>query len=322
VAYANLGFVLAHQNKYTDAVPAYRKAAKLAPTMPGIQLNWGIAEFKQGHFEQAIDPLTAAVAADPGSGQARTLLGLSCYGARKFADAIKYLEPVVQANPNSAELRKVLAQSCLLAKQFACAEREFRTIVEQNPNSAQVHILMGQALDGLGRTPEAITEFEEAVKENPKEPDANFGLGYLHWKSSHLVAAKASFEEELKVDPNHPQALAYLGDIALKNDKPEDAVKYLERVVRQRKDIRIAYLDMGAAMMQLKRYPEAQTALLRAVELDPTQPDAHFRLGRLYQAMGENDKAKVEFAKVQQLHEKAADDVASKMPKPSTAPPE
>src|SRR5580693_8430696 len=26
VAYANLGFVLAHQNKYTEAVPAYRRA--------------------------------------------------------------------------------------------------------------------------------------------------------------------------------------------------------------------------------------------------------------------------------------------------------
>src|SRR5580698_9019640 len=35
VAYANLGFVLAHQNKYGEAVPAYRKAAKLAPGMPG-----------------------------------------------------------------------------------------------------------------------------------------------------------------------------------------------------------------------------------------------------------------------------------------------
>jgi Tfp pilus assembly protein PilF len=74
--------------------------------------------------------------------------------------------------------------------------------------------------------------------------------------------------------------------------------------------------------MELKRYPEAQTALERAVELDPTQPDAHFRLGRLYQSMGNSEKAKVEFAKVQQLHEKAADDVASKMPKPSTPPPE
>ena len=36
VAYANLGFVLAHQNKYAEAVPAYRKAAKLAPTAERI----------------------------------------------------------------------------------------------------------------------------------------------------------------------------------------------------------------------------------------------------------------------------------------------
>jgi hypothetical protein len=28
------------------------------------------------------------------------------------------------------------------------------------------------------------------------------------------------------------------------------------------------------------------TVLQRAVELDPAQPDAHFRLGRLYQTMG------------------------------------
>ena len=140
---------------------------------------------------------------------------------------------------------------------------------------------------GLRRTPEAITEFQEAVKENPKEPEANFGLGYLQWKSSHLDEAKASFQEELKVDPNHAQSLAYLGDIALKENKPEEAVGYLEKVVRQRKDIRVAYLDLGAAQMQLKKYPEALAALKRAVELDATQPDAHFRLGRLYQAMGE-----------------------------------
>jgi tetratricopeptide (TPR) repeat protein len=144
----------------------------------------------------------------------------------------------------------------------------------------------------------------------------------LHWKSSHLEEAKASFEDELKVDPSHAQALAYLGDIALKQDQPNEAVKYLDRVVRQRKDIRIAYLDLGAALMQLKRYPEAQTALQRAVELDATQPDAHFRLGRLYQAMGNKEKAQAEFVKVQQLHEKADEDVASKMPKPSTTPPE
>ena len=43
----------------------------------------------------------------------------------------------------------------------------------------------------------------------------------------------------------------------------------MEKVVRQRKDIRVAYLDMGAALMQMKRYPEALSLLARAADLLP-----------------------------------------------------
>ena len=57
----------------------------------------------------------------------------------------------------------------------------------------------------------------------------------------------------------------------------------------------------------------------RAVQLDPTQPDAHFRLGRLYQAMGNTADAEREFAKVRELHEKA-DDLASKMARSPSRP--
>ena len=63
--------------------------------------------------------------------------------------------------------------------------------------------------------------------------------------------------------------------------------------------------------------PEAAAALLHAEKLDPTQPDAHFRLARVYQAMGNTVDARKEFAKVRELHQKAGDDVASKMPNPS-----
>jgi Tfp pilus assembly protein PilF len=59
-------------------------------------------------------------------------------------------------------------------------------------------------------------------------------------------------------------------------------------------------------------------ALRRAVELDPAQPDAHYRLGRTYQAMGKAEESQKEFAKVRALHEKANnnDPLASKMPAP------
>ena len=67
----------------------------------------------------------------------------------------------------------------------------------------------------------------------------------------------------------------------------DEALPLLQKAeIQTRNDIRIAYIDLGAILMEQKRYPEALTALQQAVKLDPTHPDAHFRLGRLYQATG------------------------------------
>jgi cytochrome c-type biogenesis protein CcmH/NrfG len=103
----------------------------------------------------------------------------------------------------------------------------------------------------------------------------------------------------------------------MKRNDPEKALPLLEKSVKARDDIRIAYLDMGAILLDLKRFAEAVTALQHAEKLDPTEPDVHFRLGRVYQAMGDKAASAKEFAMVRELHQKA-DDVASKM---SIAPP-
>jgi tetratricopeptide (TPR) repeat protein len=81
-------------------------------------------------------------------------------------------------------------------------------------------------------------------------------------------------------------------------------------------------VDLGAILTQQKRYDEAAKALQRAIALDPSQPDAHFRLGRLQQAMGNMPAAEREFAKVRELHEKQNEDVASKMAAPKPQVPE
>ena len=52
----------------------------------------------------------------------------------------------------------------------------------------------------------------------------------------------------------------------------------------------------GAILTEQRHYPAAITALERAVELDPEQPDAHYRLGRVYQATGNQAAAQKEFA--------------------------
>ncbi len=88
--------------------------------------------------------------------------------------------------------------------------------------------------------------------------------------------------------------------------------------MQQRNDIRIAYVDLGTIYMDRKEYAEALAATQRAVKLDPGQPDMHFRLGRLYQAMGNTTAAEKEYAKFRELHNKADEDLVKML---ADAPP-
>jgi predicted Zn-dependent protease len=100
----------------------------------------------------------------------------------------------------------------------------------------------------------------------------------------------------------------------MKRSNLDEALALLSKAVQTKNDIRLAYVDLGAVLMQQKQYQEAVVTLRRAVELDPAQPDAHYRLGRTYQAMGDANGIAEGIAKVRALHEKANDPLASKMP--------
>lgn len=53
-AYAHLGFLESRQQHYSRAVVFYRKALALNSSMPGLQLNLGLALFKAGEMKAAI----------------------------------------------------------------------------------------------------------------------------------------------------------------------------------------------------------------------------------------------------------------------------
>ena len=62
-----------------------------------------------------------------------------------------------------------------------------------------------------------------------------------------------------------------------------------------------------------RKNQEAVAALEHAVKLDPTQPDAHYRLARLYTTLGQKEKAAQEFAKTKELHSKTEDSLIEKV---------
>jgi tetratricopeptide (TPR) repeat protein len=303
-ALANAGLEFSRHEHYQEAADCYRKALSIQPEIREIQLNLALAEFKLGDFKAALAPLGAVLAADSGNIQARTLLGMSYYGAGMYAKAVPELDRAMAADPHNTQLHHVIAQSCLWSGQPERALREFTWLLREQPDSAATHMLMGEALDALGRDPEAIAEFQAAAASSPKEPDVHFGLGYLFWKEHRFAEAETEFRGELANDPLHAKANAYLGDVLLHRDDAVSARPLLDTAARQDQGIRIVHLDLGIIFAGSKEYGPAERELRQAVRLDPSKADAHYRLAQVYQSLGRTVEAKSERAIVTSLHEK------------------
>jgi tetratricopeptide (TPR) repeat protein len=305
IVQANLGVNLAKQAKYREAIAAYRRAATLDPTLPGINLNIGLAWFKLGDFRQAI----AAFDKEPPSDRLTTLVGMSYFGLAQYKEAAARLKPLADAQPENTELVYLLAKCYVWARDTDAGMALFRKLLEHDPDSAAVHMLMGEALDSQFHADEAIKELEIAAKNGPTLPDVHFGLGYLYWKQKRYGQAKPEFELELKNNPSHSHALVYLGDLEMRAGKNAEALVLLKKALELQKDLHLAHLDMGMIYQQDKRKELAVAEFHEAIRTDANNYDAHYRLARLLKEMGRKAEADSEFAIVQKLHDKKTDDL-------------
>jgi len=299
---ANAGLALAREGKYELAIPHYRAAIAADSHLPGLYLNLGLAYFKLNQLAQAAPVFEQAAKADPNGFQARTLLGLTYYGLRQFKAAAANLKLAAAQQPDNVELRFRLAQSYMWSKQYQGAVDEFRFLLARKPDSAPVHMLLGEVLDAANQKDQAIAEFEAAVKAGPHEPQVHFGLGYLYWTRKRYDDAARELRAELANYPDNLRARAYLGDCEMHAGDAAAAEKDLRQVTRAAPEIRLAHVDLGILLSDNKDTArEAEHQFREAIRLDPSKPDAHYRLGKLWQSLGREQEAEAEFEKVKKL---------------------
>ncbi len=315
--YAHLGLLEARQERYSEAVPLYRKALTLNPRMPGLRLNLGLALFKAGELKQAIvefKPLLKSQAPESQEAQRLTiLLGMAHYGLKEYAEAVPYLKRAAAHDQQNLPLRLALAHSCLWSKQYQCVLDTYHEILSLNAESAEADMLAGEAQDELKNHAGAIEQFRAAVKANPSEPDVHFGLGYLLWTQMQFPEAVSEFQAELANNSNHVQALTYLGDAEMHLKHPEAARPLLEKALRIDTTQELAHVDLGILFADEGRRDDALRELNVAAKLAPEDVNVHWRLGRLYRAMGKKDEAKAEFDKASSITSAADNALVNKI---------
>ena len=175
------------------------------------------------------------------------------------------------------------------------ATAAYLRLYQAEPDSYRVHQLMGDLEAAKGDDTKAIEEYRAAIAGKPSAPNLHYSLGHLLWKDLKVPEARVELEAELSMNPRHAGALNDLGNTYLFEHEPDKGLPYLTRALAANPGNADIHRDLGTAYSELKDFHKAEEHFKIAVTNDHDGA-VHYKLARVYQALGEKEKAAKEFA--------------------------
>jgi tetratricopeptide (TPR) repeat protein len=175
------------------------------------------------------------------------------------------------------------------------ATAAYLSLYRVDPNSYRLYQLMADLDAAKGNDTKAIEEYRLAIAVKPSLPNLHYGLGHLLWKDLQVGEARRELEAEVTLNPRHAAALNDLGNTYLLEHQPDKALPYLKLALAADPRNPVIHGDVGTAYSELKDYPKAEVEFRIAVSADG-DGSVHYKLARVYQALGQRDEAAREFA--------------------------
>ncbi len=274
-----LGLAQEARGDLPAAEVAYREAAAgllagTATESAQIAAGVGLARVlrKTQRSAEAEPVLLKALQAAPGAVEAykelaRVKLALNraeeAVGDAATAAALAEADPDAQRLALEVTVAKAVAAS---ASSPDLAVQDLTKLRDQNPDSALVRVGLARALVAKRQTEAALTELRKAVELAPNEGEAHYQLGYvLLVLKRDAASALPALEKAVAAESGNPEYRTWLGAAAIEAKQPDRAVAELTRVVESPGYRKVeAWVYLGQAHLNAKRYKEALTALERA----------------------------------------------------------
>ncbi len=244
---------------------------------------------QHGQFSE-VAPCVELALTSRTSAKLRIRVASALLEAGEYETALKTLEGLPAADRNSAEVSYWRARGY---EKLATAA--YLRLYQADPNSYRLHQLMGDLEAAKGDDGKAIEEYRAAIALRPSVSNLHYSLGHLLWKDLKVPEARVEFEAELALNPRHPGALNDLGDTYLLEHQPNKALPYLVRALAADSENLDIHRDLGTAYSELGDYRKAEEHFKIAMSNDH-DGSVHYKLARVYQALGEKENAVREFA--------------------------
>lgn len=282
----NLGAALAQLKRFDESIEQYRIVLVADPTNKLAQMNLALAYREEGQLAPAIRELELLHREDPEEQQTIILLA-ECYlqsGLGK--DAVSLLAPLESTQSGNLDLEWLLGSALIQVGRAAEGVERVETVAVQN-RSADAYLLAGQTRLGmsqydlarkdanaamglnpeiaglhtlLGMIQEQTADYDGAEKslllglaEDPNDFNAHYYLGAIYYFRRDLVKARTQLTRALELQPDSPQARFEMALVARAGGHMDDAVRDLERVVRESPAWLQPHVELSALYYRLNR---------------------------------------------------------------------
>ncbi len=307
-ALQQLGNLRVSEKEYAAGIELLTRAVEIEPTRVAAWVDLAIARFETSDLNNAKIEIETALQQDPHDIRALSLAGKIYFMRGEFQTAADRLESAVQLQPDF-DNGYLLALADLGQKQTAPASVIFDEMLASSKPSASLHVLIGIAYRENGYFDQAALHFAKAIQIDPGKHNVHAALGITRYQqgAEHDAEAREQFLAELAATPGDYTSLYYLGLIAIRQQKTNDAESWLQKAVAAQPESREADLSLGEARLNSGHLNEAGAALRRSLQLSPAEqrnPEAaraHVLLGQALEKLGRHDESQAELAEVRKL---------------------
>ncbi|MGH9720227.1 MAG: tetratricopeptide repeat protein [Bryobacteraceae bacterium] len=214
------------------------------------------------------------------------------------------------------------AVAALAAKDYAAAEQGFHAVLKFAPTHIGALGNLGVVYSRTHRYDAAVAVYQRALKSAPRDPGLLLNLGLAYLKQERYDRALPVFEKLAATQPSNAQAQELLATCYVFSGNAAAAVAPLESLrtpsaryllglaytrLKQPEKAKVALAEMmnaatpaqasfllGKTLYDEGRFEEAAAAFRKTLESDPSFPQVHLELGRVYVSLRRNADAERE----------------------------